>query len=139
MSGRRSDSIGMSWLPRGFKSDPEFSGGDKYDTILQDANYKTKKEIDPLVEHKKQQNEKDNEILKNIINMNFIVIWQEKAQDKTCKCGNNMLCFYRQIPIKYRKDGKAKELMVQGKLCKDCGEKYIVRKMLLERYHEIEG
>ena len=82
---------------------------------------------------------KENELLKGIVNMNFMVLWQRKAQCRTCKCGATNLYHYRQLPIKYRKDGKIKELMVQGKKCKDCGRKYIVRKMLLDKYHEIEG
>ena len=41
--------------------------------------------------------------------------------------------------IKYREDVKIKELNVQRKKCKDCGRKHIVRKMLLDKYYEVEG
>ena len=133
------DSIGISWHPKGYKSDPDYYGGDKYDTLLQDLNLLGPKAIDPQVEYKKKQAEQENELLKGIVNMNFMVLWQKKAQSRTCKCGATNLYHYRQIPIKYRKDGTVKELMVQGKKCKDCGRKYIVRKMLLDKYHEVEG
>ena len=139
MANGYKDSIGMSWHPKGYKSDPDFYGGDKYDTILQDLNLYGPKAIDPLKEYKKRKNERDNEILHGIANMNFMVIWQEKAQDKTCRCGSNKLCYFRELPIKYRQDGKVKELKVCGKMCKDCGRKYIVRKVLLDKYHEAEG
>ena len=79
MANGYKDSIGMSWHPKGYKSDPDFCGGDKYDTILQDLNLYGPKAIDPLKEYKKRKNERDNEILHGIANMNFMVIWQEKA------------------------------------------------------------
>ena len=139
MAHGHGDSIGISWHPKGYKSDPDYCGGDKYDSILQDLQLFGPAAIDPQIEYKKKQAEKENELLKGIVNMNFMVLWQKKAQEKTCKCGNNLLCFFPNIPIKYRKDGKVKELMVTGKMCKDCGRKYIVRKMLLDKYHEVEG
>ena len=53
MANGYKDSIGMSWHPKGYKSDPDFYGGDKYDTILQDLNLYGPKAIDLLKEYKK--------------------------------------------------------------------------------------
>ena len=139
MTRRRRDSIGISWHPRGYKSNLDYDGGDRYDILLQDVNQRASKETDPLTEYKKQQNELDNEILKKIVKMNYLEIWQEKGQSRTCKCGSKTLCFSDRVAIKYRKGGKINELTMQGKICNDCGRKYVVRKILLEKYHEAEG
>lgn len=139
MARRRGDSIGISWYPKGYKSDLDYSAGDKYDVILQDSKYHVPKKIDPQKELIARQNEIDNEILKGIVKLNFMVLQREKGQIKTCICGGNKIDYSERIPIKYRKDGKLKELTMKGKICKDCGRKYIIRKMLLEKYHEKEG
>ena len=86
-----------------------------------------------------KKKEKDNAVLLDIVKMNFAVIWQEKGQTRVCKCGSGKLSFRESIPIKYHKDGKVKKLSLQGKVCNDCDRKFLVRKMLLEEYHRIEG
>lgn len=135
MGGRPKSNIGMTWQK--FSTDPEFGGGDKYDLLLSDSlhNNPKRKAADPEM----QKKEKDNAVLLDIVKMNFAVIWQEKGQTKTCKCGSEKLNFRENIPIKYHKDGKVKKLVLQGKVCKDCDRKFLVRKMLLEEYHKIEG
>ena len=44
MTRRRGDSIGISWHPRGYKSNLDYDGGDRYDILLQDVNQRASKE-----------------------------------------------------------------------------------------------
>lgn len=137
--GHNNNNAGISWLPKGFKSNPEYGHTDKYDTILQDAMYNTKHHYDPIKQAKKEKNEENNQLLLHFMKMNFMVLWNEKGQEKICRCGAKTLCYMDKIEIRYRKDGKVKILHLGGKICKDCGRKYIVRKELLEKYYKIEG
>ena len=135
MGGRPKSNIGMTWQK--FSTDPEYGGGDKYDLLLSDSLHNNQKS--KITDSEMQKKEKDNAVLLDIVKMNFAVIWQEKGQTKVCKCGSEKLSFKENIPIKYHKDGKVKKLFLQGKVCNDCDRKYLVRKMLLEEYHKIEG
>ena len=135
MGGRPKSNIGMTWQK--FSTDPEYGGGDKYDLLLSDSLHNKSKS--KVANPEMQKKEKDNAVLLDIVKMNHAVIWQEKGQSKECKCGSAKLSFKENIPIKYHKDGKVKKLFLQGKVCNDCDRKYLVRKMLLEEYHKIEG
>lgn len=135
MGGRPKSNIGMTWQK--FSTDPEYGGSDKYDLLLADSLHNKSKS--KVANPEMQKKEKDNAVLLDIVKMNYAVIWQEKGQSKECKCGSAKLSFKENIPIKYHKDGKVKKLFLQGKVCNDCDRKYLVRKMLLEEYHKIEG
>ena len=84
-------------------------------------------------------NETDKAVLKDIVNMNFVITIKERTHVKTCKCGAQVSCSMDNISIKYHKDGKTKEMTVQGRICRDCERKLVLEKMLLAKYHEIEG
>lgn len=135
MGGRPKSNIGMTWQK--FSTDPEYGGSDKYDLLLSDSLHNKSKS--KVANPEMQKKEKDNAVLLDIVKMNYAVICQEKGQSKECKCGSAKLSFKESIPIKYHKDGKVKKLFLQGKVCNDCDRKYLVRKMLLEEYHKIEG
>lgn len=122
MANGYKDSIGMSWHPKGYKSDPDYYGGDKYDTILQDLNLYGPKAIDPLKEYKKRKNERDNEILRGIANMNFMVIWQERHKIRNAGAGITCFAIFGSCQSSTDKMEKSKSSKSAGKCAKIVAE-----------------
>lgn len=139
MAGRVRDGIGITVYHKGYKSNPEGMPYDKYDGYLQDYNNRSTKQKNSETEKIKQRNESDNTFIRHIQNMNFLSVWTSENQTDKCVCEGIDFGSKEKLAIKYRKDGIVKEILVSGKICKDCGRKIVVKKLILDAYHKAEG
>ena len=139
MAGRVRDGIGITVYHKGYKSNPEGMPYDKYDGYIQDYNNRSTKQKNSETEEIKQRNESDNTFIKQIRNMNFISVWSYNDQEDKCVCEGLKFEDREKISIKYRINGSVKEIFVNGKICKDCGRKIVLKKPILDAYHKAEG
>ena len=139
MAGRVKDGIGVTVYPKGYKSNPEGMPYDKYDGYIQDYNNRSTKQKNSETEKIKQRNEEDNTFIRRIQNMNFLSVWTSEDQTDKCVCEGIKYEAKERISIKYRKNGIVKEIFVNGKICKDCGRKIVLKKPILDAYHKAEG
>ena len=93
---------------------------DKYGTII--AENILSKKTDPRTES----------ILSDVKTYNDIRFWDEKCESKNClKCGYRTSKSNR-IEIFYKNNKELKTVVVDGKICRKCGRKCVVKETIID-------
>ena len=114
-------------------------GGDEEDRFSKIVKDQYERDIEPpgpginyYKELENQQKENSKKVpFENIELCNFIILWDEKGQDTECPCGGT-LNYQSKLPVKFRKNGIMQTVYVDGKVCKDCGRKFVVKELIEE-------
>ncbi len=82
----------------------------------------------------------DVEIFKKVFDdlqkCNFIVIWEKKGQSPTCLCGG-IIDYNDKVEIKYHDHDRIESRFVPGKICRDCGRKYVTSETIRKSFADI--
>ena len=116
------NNAGIHLIPRGYKGRSDtIQPMDKYAEMIATAHMAGRK-----------KDNKDNEIIKNIENCNFIIFMSKRGQRKKCLCGGE-LHYKDKVVIKFRDGDIMKSIEMAGKQCVDCERKVLVKSEVLEK------
>ncbi len=119
--GYNQNNAGIHMRPRNYKYKSDIqSPYDKYAAIMaEDRNRRLK---DDFLFN-------ENYLIGYIEKLEKITLWDEKGQIKQCHCGGHLKLTTHNLTIQ---EGQTKLLIqVEGKVCKDCGQMFIVKDLLV--------
>lgn len=84
-----------------------------------------------------KENEKLNDFIASIDLCNFISIEDKEEINPVCRCKGELVD--SDIQIRYKDEEGLKIFAFNGRVCKDCERKYVIKEKLIEKYGELNG
>ena len=128
--GREQHHAGLHVQPRQYKYKTDtLSSLNKYacivaETNLQFANYKEPGFASVM--------KKKEELLKNAMKHNSIVLLEAKSEKISCQCGGNRIHYREDNAIKIQTKRENVIIVVPGKKCMNCGKMYVIKSVLFQ-------